>query len=1008
MKRSITLLLTLVMLLTTVVTASAATPVLTDVVGEKCEAAVNVLAGLGIVEGREEGKYEPNGSLTRAEMATIILRAMNMEEGAQGQAIFEDVPASHWAYANVAAAYQLGIINGMSATIFAPDAPVTDEQAVKMVVAALGYGVQAEAAGGYPSGYLSKAAQLDILKNIKVEGEMNRGDMAILLYNALNTQLSIQSSYGDAKLEFSEDEDVTLLTYYLKAQHYTEVINATPMGCVIAAAPSLRSDELVAGTTVMMAGESNAQEFLGQRVEIYAREDELTGKPVVLAIVPRATTDVLDVTAQAIEAAEVSLAEGVFAYENEDGKVVEEDITGAVVVKNGRKIAAPTDADILPAIGAVRLIRNTGKAYQYIIVEEYVNQLVKTVNERTNRVVFEDGTGLTLDVEDKTKAIVITDAEGEAVELGDLEEWNVLSIASSADGNVIRVRVSTEIIEGTVRETRDGFATIDDKEYAVADTVLSGTVATGATGEFYLDCTGAIVATKATLNEVVAGGAEIGDLTYGWLKDFVPEVKGTRTTYYMEIFNSDGEWVTLKLDEKVKFNSNTATLAEDIMDAANAESDLWGVGNKPTLVNRAGEIVPQLIVYKEGKEGFITEIKTAENLTANNLSDEIRTDSSNFSMDWYINSANSAKSSGQVSTFTGTHTGTGASGITQYMGGTVFGRVYISEAIMFVVPEDLSDEKGYEVMKATSGIKNVDELREKACLSFYDVNEDFQTGAVVWRRDLLGQKDGGGVTTKAPVDTGFFALVTGIGSMRDEEGEVYDVIKVFSTDGEKSIIVTEDSQLFYHKANADALSDPDWYGLAGNGERIEGDDRDSIFNARSTQRPTMYLDPQDLDAGDVISYKSNGKGELTVGRVDFRVNYSEYVVMEGEEEVIYRMGFRTTQYGDYIDALTKEALYTSDPSMLFGTVQRLGSSGYTIETVIGKSKTGFLPADPGSAANTGIYSVGGGVCVEWNTRTKKFDTISVGDLEVDDVILLLVNGDLKTQMTIKYTDGRNR
>ena len=415
MKKSITLLLTLVMLLTTVVTANAATPVLTDVVGEKCETAVTVLAGLGIVEGRSEGKYEPNGSLTRAEMATIILRAMNMEEGAQGQAIFEDVPASHWAYANVAAAYQLGIINGMSATIFSPDTAVTDEQAVKMVVAALGYGVQAEAAGGYPSGYLAKASQLDILKNIKVEGEMNRGDMAILLYNALNTKLSVQASYGDSKLEFAEDDDVTLLTYYLKAQHYTEVVNATPMGCVTDSAPSLKSDELVAGTTVMMAGETNAQDFLGQRVEIYAREDEMTEKPVVLAIVPRATTEVLDVTAQAIEDADVSYADGVFAYENENGKVIEEDIEGAVVIKNGRKIAAPTDADITPEIGAVRLVRNSGKAFQYIIVEEYVNQLVKSVNERTNRITFVDGTGKTVDLEDKTKAIVMTDAEGEAV-----------------------------------------------------------------------------------------------------------------------------------------------------------------------------------------------------------------------------------------------------------------------------------------------------------------------------------------------------------------------------------------------------------------------------------------------------------------------------------------------------------------------------------------------------------------------------------------------------------------
>ena len=66
--------------------------------GENCETAVEVLAALGIVEGKAEGAYEPDSSLTRAEMATIILRTMNMAEAAEGKAIFSDVPSSHWAY----------------------------------------------------------------------------------------------------------------------------------------------------------------------------------------------------------------------------------------------------------------------------------------------------------------------------------------------------------------------------------------------------------------------------------------------------------------------------------------------------------------------------------------------------------------------------------------------------------------------------------------------------------------------------------------------------------------------------------------------------------------------------------------------------------------------------------------------------------------------------------------------------------------------------------------------
>ena len=47
---------------------------------------------------------------------------------------FTDVDASHWAKNYIQTAYNLGIIAGMGDGTFAPDAPVTYEQALKMVV----------------------------------------------------------------------------------------------------------------------------------------------------------------------------------------------------------------------------------------------------------------------------------------------------------------------------------------------------------------------------------------------------------------------------------------------------------------------------------------------------------------------------------------------------------------------------------------------------------------------------------------------------------------------------------------------------------------------------------------------------------------------------------------------------------------------------------------------------------------------------------------------------------
>ena len=116
--------------------------------------AATLLNKLGIITGYEDGSFLPNNTITRAEAATVLVRALNGTEEAKGMAasnMFTDVPASHWAagYVNYAATY--GIVNGRGAGIFDPEAPVAYEEIVKMIVAMLGWTPAAEEKGGYPT-----------------------------------------------------------------------------------------------------------------------------------------------------------------------------------------------------------------------------------------------------------------------------------------------------------------------------------------------------------------------------------------------------------------------------------------------------------------------------------------------------------------------------------------------------------------------------------------------------------------------------------------------------------------------------------------------------------------------------------------------------------------------------------------------------------------------------------------------------------------------------------------
>ena len=83
----------------------------------------------GIMEGVGNGLFQPNGTLTRGQLVTILYRMAGEPEVA-GSSAFTDVQMNRFYGKAVVWATQNGIAKGVSATSFAPDAPVTREQMV--------------------------------------------------------------------------------------------------------------------------------------------------------------------------------------------------------------------------------------------------------------------------------------------------------------------------------------------------------------------------------------------------------------------------------------------------------------------------------------------------------------------------------------------------------------------------------------------------------------------------------------------------------------------------------------------------------------------------------------------------------------------------------------------------------------------------------------------------------------------------------------------------------------
>ncbi len=100
--------------------------------------AIEYLAQNNIISGDNLGKFNPQKSVTRAEMVALLAKAMKLDTTQKVQnPTFSDVPANHWAVSYIEAAYREGIVSGISATAFKPDDKITREQMAVMFVRAL-------------------------------------------------------------------------------------------------------------------------------------------------------------------------------------------------------------------------------------------------------------------------------------------------------------------------------------------------------------------------------------------------------------------------------------------------------------------------------------------------------------------------------------------------------------------------------------------------------------------------------------------------------------------------------------------------------------------------------------------------------------------------------------------------------------------------------------------------------------------------------------------------------
>lgn len=225
MRKVTSFVLALVMLVSGSVMAFAAT----DTAGTAYEAAVNALVENKYASGYPDGSFKPENQISRAEAASIIVKfvgATDEELAKITTTEFTDMDTHKWAIPAVGYAVEKGILSGYTDGTFKPGNNVTYAEMAVMIVNAMDQ--KDLVSGKWDEGYMAVAKDKGYLDNtVKVDAKddvsvpATRGNVAIMVYNA-----DVRRDLEDATVERPKTPLSDFSGYaYGAVNGYSQVLN---------------------------------------------------------------------------------------------------------------------------------------------------------------------------------------------------------------------------------------------------------------------------------------------------------------------------------------------------------------------------------------------------------------------------------------------------------------------------------------------------------------------------------------------------------------------------------------------------------------------------------------------------------------------------------------------------------------------------------------------------------------------------------------------------------------
>ncbi len=453
---------------------------------EKQTSAVDFLYTLGFIEYDKFGNYPVEVSATRKEFCAIASKILDINSNNTFKGYFTDVTETTEYFGEIEALYEAGFISGDGAQNFRPDDYISYNEAIKVLVSMLGYKLPAEMAGGYPGGYMLLAGRLDILDGVIKETHMTKGNLAVLVRNALEAPTFEETEFTNDGYS-ADSTGETLLYRHHSIDVIEGVFNADSYTSLSSNGGFSENTAIIANST-FKCNFSNKSDFLGLYVKGYYNYDT---EELLYCEVSKSKNNVIEID----DEGEPDYTDGKLTYLRDSGGRRSVNLSSSVkTVYNGKLITTFNENYYSIKNGSIRLISNNGDdTYDVVIINDYKALIVDMLDYNNQKLYVKNSSEPYISLSGVDMEFY--DENGNIIDWSYITEWSCLSTLISDDKKLMKFYKSDGAIPLKIDAISDEYVYDENgNEYKVDENYETyfKEIKLGDTGTYFTDIFGNI------------------------------------------------------------------------------------------------------------------------------------------------------------------------------------------------------------------------------------------------------------------------------------------------------------------------------------------------------------------------------------------------------------------------------------------------------------------------------------------------------------------------------------